>query len=207
MNAQVSQYAASRQKEISRLFEKSRLVEQADNKKDKKLVLTQLPTMQRQAYIQSTLDLNWDIYIRPPPKQISLLSASCDYIVKVMKPIHDVLEASTTLYTTYHLHYKEKSGMTKSAYKPSLFRPPPRLTESVHNYSLFRSSQKLLSLLCASSYCIIEVMNPLYDMPDTGKHWFAIYYPHYKEKSKITEFTYNLFFLRPPPNLLSLSGD
>ena len=40
------QYVASRQNEISRLFEKSCLVEQADNEKEKKSVLTQLPIMQ-----------------------------------------------------------------------------------------------------------------------------------------------------------------
>ena len=61
-NVQLFQYAASRQKEILGLFKKSCLVEQTDNEKDKKLVLTELPTIQR-AYIQSTSDLNRDFYI------------------------------------------------------------------------------------------------------------------------------------------------
>ena len=40
------QYAASGQKKIAGLFEKSRIVKQTDNEKEKKSVLTQLPTMQ-----------------------------------------------------------------------------------------------------------------------------------------------------------------
>ena len=165
---------------IEKAHEKSRLVVQARND-NKNLALTQSPKLQR-AYIQSTSDFYRNFYIRPAPEQILLLGTLSNGIVKVIKPLHDVPEASTTSYAIYHPHYKEKSGMTKSAYKPSLFRPPPRLTESAHNHSLLRSSQKLLSLLGASSHCIIEVMNPLHDMPDTGKHWFAIYHLHYKDE-------------------------
>lgn len=49
------QYTTSGQKEISGLFEKSFLVEQANNEKNKRSVLTQLPTMRYWRYIQSTL--------------------------------------------------------------------------------------------------------------------------------------------------------
>ena len=124
-----------------------------------------------------------------------------------MKPIHDVPKVNKTSYTIYNPYYKEKSEMTKSAYKPFLLQLLFRLTKSAYNYSLFWSPQKLLSLLGASSHYIIKVMNPLYDMPDTGKHWFAIYHPYYKKKSKIIEFTYNFFLLQPLLKLLLLSGD
>lgn len=51
VDAQLSKYAASWQKEILKLFDKSCQVKQADNKKNKKLVLIQLLTMQCQVYI------------------------------------------------------------------------------------------------------------------------------------------------------------
>ncbi len=50
-DAKLFLYAASGQKEIPELFEKGHLVDQANNEKDKKLMLMQLPTMQRQIYI------------------------------------------------------------------------------------------------------------------------------------------------------------
>lgn len=103
MDVQLPQYAVSREKEILELSRKSYPVEQADNEKDKKLVLTELPIMQR-TYIESTSDLNWDTYIWPSLEQISLLGTSSDYIVKVMKPMYDVPEVNTTSYVTYHPH-------------------------------------------------------------------------------------------------------
>ena len=44
-NIQLSQYVISRQNKIFELFEKSYLVKQADNKKNKKFELMQLPSM------------------------------------------------------------------------------------------------------------------------------------------------------------------
>lgn len=93
-NAQLSQYVTFEQMEILELFEKSRLVEQVDNEKNKKLVLTQLSTIQRQVYIQSISDFNQDFYIQPPYKPISLLSDLSDSIVKAIKPLHDMSEVS-----------------------------------------------------------------------------------------------------------------
>ena len=43
----------------------------------------------------------------PPSEQISLPSATSDAIVKVIKLLHDVSEASTNHFATYHPHYKE----------------------------------------------------------------------------------------------------
>ena len=112
---------------------------QAHNNEKENLVLTQLPTIQR-AYIQSTSDFHQNFYISPPPKQISLLGTSSNYIVKVIKLLHDVPKASINRFIVYHLHYKEKPGMIESTYDLFLFRPPP----------------KLLSLFDASSDYIIK---------------------------------------------------
>ncbi len=46
-----------------------------------------------QACVQSTSDLNRDFYIGPPLELISLLGASSDCIIKVMKPLYGVPEA------------------------------------------------------------------------------------------------------------------
>ena len=80
---------------------------QAYNDENKKLVLTQLPIIQR-AFVQSTSDLNRDLYIRPPPKLVSLLDASSGCIVKVMKPLYGVAEVGNHCFATYHPHYKDK---------------------------------------------------------------------------------------------------
>lgn len=61
-----------------------------------------------QAYVEIVLDLNWNFYIRPPCEPISLLDNLCDSIVKVIKLLHDMPEASTNRFTIYHPYYKEK---------------------------------------------------------------------------------------------------
>ncbi len=79
-----------------------------------------------QAYVQSILELNRDFYIWPPTELISLLNAKLDYIVKVIKPFYNILEAGNHWFVTYHMHYKEKLGMTESIYDPCLlFRSEP----------------------------------------------------------------------------------
>lgn len=71
-----------------------KLYKQDYNDKDKKHVLTKLLKIQ-QAYIQSTLDLNWNFYIQSLPlRLILLLIASSDYIIKVIKPLYDMSKAS-----------------------------------------------------------------------------------------------------------------
>ena len=115
--------------------QKSHPVVQAYNDiKNKNLVLIQLLT------ILLKYDVNWDFYIRPPPKQISLLDTSLDYIVKVIKLLHDVPESSINRFAAYYPHYKEKPGMTESTYDPFFFWPLP----------------KLLSLPNISSDCVVK---------------------------------------------------
>ena len=103
-------------------------------------MLTQLPTVQRRAYIQSTLDFNRDFYIRLPPEQISRLSILSDCIVKVIKPLHNVPEANINHAAAYHPHYKEKSKISEFTYNLFLLRPPP----------------KLVSLPNVSSKCVVK---------------------------------------------------
>jgi hypothetical protein len=108
--------------ETEKVFEKSRLVIQVYNDLNKDLILTQSSTIQRvsqrlivclttilrgqgngielylrdvtQAYVQSTFDLNRDFYIRSFLELITLLDASNDCILKMIKSLYDVLEAS-----------------------------------------------------------------------------------------------------------------
>lgn len=97
-------YTASGQKKIPGLLEKGRPVVQVYNDNEKYPVLTQSPTIQ-QTYVQSISDPSRDFYIRPSPKDfyirpprepISQLGVSSDSIVKVINPLLDVPEASTT---------------------------------------------------------------------------------------------------------------
>ena len=131
----------------NKAYEKSKLVIQAYNDQVKDLVLIQSPKIQRvslrllvclaamfqgnnniksylrditQAYVQSTSNLNRQFYIRPPPELISLLDASADYIVKVMKLLYSVPEAGNHWFATYHIHHKDKLGMKESTYDSCL---------------------------------------------------------------------------------------
>lgn len=97
------------------------------------------------------------------------------------KLLYSIVKASHH-WVIYHLHYKEKSEIIKSAYKPFFLWLLPKLIEFAHNYFLFWLLKKLLSLFGVSSHYIIKVINPLYNMPDINKYWFAIYHLYYKKK-------------------------
>ena len=127
-------------------FEKSRLVVQAYNNMEKDLVLTQSLTIQRvskrfivclaatfqdnstklylrditQAYVQSTSNLNREFYIRPPSELVTLLGATSDCILKVVKPLYGVPEAGNHWFATYHGHHVNRLGMVQSIYDPCL---------------------------------------------------------------------------------------
>lgn len=55
------------------------------------------------------------------------------------------------------------------------------MAEVVHN-TFFWLLFKLILLLGVSFHCIIWFINPLHDVSDVGKYWFAIYHPDYKDK-------------------------
>ncbi|KAI1005289.1 hypothetical protein K3495_g2938 [Podosphaera aphanis] len=125
-------------KGTSNAFEKSRLVVQAYKDKDKHLVLTQSPTIQRvsqriilalaaslpldiylrdisQAYVQSTTNLNRDFYIRPPTEL-----GGDGTILKVIKPLYGVPEAGNHWFKTYHHHHIKNLAMKESTYDSCL---------------------------------------------------------------------------------------
>src|SRR5450432_4009543 len=125
-------------------FEKSSLVVQAYNDEEKKLVLTQSPTIQRvsqrlililtamkindnndvhlylrdisQAYVQSTTNLNREFYVRPPREMAEELGIGSDNVLKVLKPLYGVPEAGNHWFKTYHTHHVKELGMEQSTY-------------------------------------------------------------------------------------------
>jgi hypothetical protein len=127
-------------------FEKSRLVVQAYNDKEKELVLTQSPTIQRvsqrlilciaamkpdirlylrdisQAYVQSATDLNREFYVRPPRELETELGIDKDCVLKVLKPLYGVPEAGNHWFKTYHSHHVQQLHMDQSTYDPCLLQ-------------------------------------------------------------------------------------
>ena len=53
---------------------------------------------------------------------------------------------------------------------------------------------------------IMVVLKPLYRIPKTRTHQWAIYYKHYKEKLSIIIFTYNPCFLITTKEVFGLIG-
>src|SRR5438045_3988240 len=127
-------------------FEKSRLIMQAYNDDEKKLVLTQSPTIQHvsqciilciaamkidtnvniflrnisQAYVQSNTNLNREFYVRPPQELEEELGIGKHNVLKVLKPLYGVPEADNHWFKTYHTHHIEKLNMDQSTYDPCL---------------------------------------------------------------------------------------
>ena len=127
-------------------FEKSRLVVQAYNDREKDLVLTQSPTIQRvsqriilcvaalnlgqntklylrdisQAYVQSVTRLNRNFFIKPPVELTTQLGIGKDSILRVAKPLYGVPEAGNHWFTTYHSHHIKDLHMDQSTYDPCL---------------------------------------------------------------------------------------
>lgn len=80
------------------------------------------------------------------------------------------------------------------------------MIKSVYNPSLFQLTRKQISLLNASSYYIVKVLNLLHNVPVVGTTRFIIYHPHNKEKPGMTKFVYNPFVFWPPLKLSSSFG-
>jgi hypothetical protein len=127
----------------SKAFEKSRLVVQAYDDQEKKLVLTQSPTIQRvsqrlilciaamgqhelylrdisQAYVQSTTNLNREFYVRPPRELQNQLGLDESSVLKILKPLYGVPEAGNHWFKTYHEHHINKLQMQQSTFDPCL---------------------------------------------------------------------------------------
>jgi hypothetical protein len=131
-------------KETATPYEKSRLVIQAYDDKDKTSILTQSPTIQRvsqrtilalapslvnqgmavrlrditQAYPQSTSKLNRLIYARPPKEIVAELPPGTVFWVVI--PLYGIPEAGAHWYGTYEKHHRIKLGMGQSTFDPCL---------------------------------------------------------------------------------------
>lgn len=124
-------------------YEKSRLVIQAYNDKDKQEILTQSPTIQRvsqrlilalapslypncklyvrdisQAYVQSKSNLN-RLIIAKPPKDIAHLFPP-NTVLRIIKPLYGIPEAGTHWFQTYHNHHQLTLSMIPSSFDPCL---------------------------------------------------------------------------------------
>ncbi len=64
---------------------------------------------------------NKDIDVQPLHKLVILLGFLFVFIIKVMKPLHNISEVNTTWFATYPPHYKEKLGTKKFIYNPFFF--------------------------------------------------------------------------------------
>ncbi|KAI1004025.1 hypothetical protein K3495_g4184 [Podosphaera aphanis] len=132
----------------NKAFEKSRLVVQAYNYKEKDLVLTQSSTIQRvsqrlilciaaitftnsngpnlylrditQAYVQSSTNLNRNFYIRAPSELTDELGIPRNSILKVIKPLYGVPEAGNHWFKTYHDYHMNQLKLNESTYDPCL---------------------------------------------------------------------------------------
>ena len=101
----------------------------------------------RQAYIEIVLNNNLNFYIRLLSELISQLSVSFNSIVKVMKPLYSESEADNYRFAIYHPNYKEKPGMTESAYNPCLLQPSSKLLLSLGTPFDCCGLENLLTLL------------------------------------------------------------
>ena len=66
--------------------------------------------------MQSTSNLNRDVYIYPP-KDLQLPS---DLVLRVARPLYGLAEAGTHWFQTYHKHHIEKLNMATSTFDSCL---------------------------------------------------------------------------------------
>lgn len=112
-----------------------------------------------QGYVKISSNLDRDFYIWPRYKQISLLIALFNSIIKAIKLLYDVPEASSTSFANYHPHQKKKQEMTEFAHQPFFLQPLSNLTDSAHDSSFLWSSQTLLLLLDVTSDSVVKFVS------------------------------------------------
>lgn len=70
------------------------------------------------------------------------------------------------------------------------------MIESGHNPFLLLLTPKLISPFCVSSNHIFNIIKLSYGISKvSSNYWFAIYYPYYKKKPRMTKSIYNLYML------------
>lgn len=128
----------------SKPYEKSRLVIQGYQDRDKEAILTQSPTIQRcsqrlllalaptliqqgmrvelrditQAYPQAQTNLKRTILAHLPSELVSKYPEGT--ILQVIKPLYGIAEAGVHWWTTYHGHHRKELDMSTSTYDPCL---------------------------------------------------------------------------------------
>lgn len=145
-------------------YEKSRLVVQGHNDKDKEFVLTQAPTIQRcsqrmifllavilkrslylrdisQAYINSKTKLNRPIYVRAPPG-IDLGGG----FLKVVRPLYGIAEAGTHWFKTYHEHHLAELNLKLSTIDPCLMYSDEAVVGLQTDDTLFCATESYVEL-------------------------------------------------------------
>ena len=72
-----------------------------------------------------------------------------------------------------------------------------------------RPPSELVTLLGATSYCILKVVKSLYGVPEAGNHWFATYHGHYVNRLSIVQSTYDpcLLYKSEPLGIVGLQTD
>jgi hypothetical protein len=64
-----------------------------------------------------------------------------------------------------------------------------------------QSPPELIKLMGISPECILKLVKPLYEVPETGNHWFKTYHGHHTDKLGMIQSTYDsclLYFTSPP---------
>ena len=69
-----------------------------------------------QAYVQSTLDLNQDFFICPLSELITMMEASPECILKVVKFLYSVPKAGNHWFAMYHNYHINTLAMSESTY-------------------------------------------------------------------------------------------
>ena len=64
-------------------------------------------------------------------------------------------------------------------------------TSDLNRDFYIRPPHELATLLGAPSDCILQVVKPLYGVPEAGNHWFATYHGHHLNRLGMTESTYD----------------
>jgi len=55
--------------------------------------------------------------------------------------------------------------------------------------------RELIKELNFKESLVLKVLRPLYNVPESGNHWFKTYYSHYVRELKIKQSTYDPYLL------------
>ena len=75
-----------------------------------------------QAYVQFTINLNYEFYVRLPRELQSELRIGKDTVLKVLKPLYGVPEAGNHWFKTYYLYHVQQLYIDQSIYNSYLLQ-------------------------------------------------------------------------------------